>query len=67
MMAVVSEDDKIKSDLAKNEFQAFREEVKNKNMEELDTIRAILEAKQRRLNTDLEALHQKYTNDTQTQ
>lgn len=35
-------------------------------MEELDTIRMTLEAKQRRLNTDLEALHQKYTNDTQT-
>jgi hypothetical protein len=33
-------------------------------MEELDTIRAVLEARQRRLNTDLEALHQKYSNDT---
>jgi len=66
MIDTVREDDKLKTDAAKNEFQSFREETKNKYMEEMDNIRMQLEAKQRRLNTDLEALHQKYTNDTQT-
>lgn len=42
----------------------FREEVNHKNTEDDDQIKLILEAKQRRLNTDLEAFYQKYLNDT---
>jgi len=61
---MVELDAKDKANKARNKFQNFREEVKTKDGEEMDHIKIQLEAKQRRLNTDLEAFHQKYTNDT---
>jgi hypothetical protein len=66
MADTINEDEKQKNDIAKNEFQTFREETRNKNSEEMENIKMALDAKQKRLNTDLEALHQKYTNDTQS-
>src|SRR5689334_22698168 len=64
MADTIAEDDRAKSDAAKNDYQTFREETRNKQSEEMENIKIALEAKQKRLNTDLEALHQKYTNDT---
>jgi acyl transferase domain-containing protein len=63
---MVEFDAKEKANKSREKFQQFREDVKNRNGEENDHIKIQLEAKQRRLNTDLEAFHQKYTNDTQT-
>jgi hypothetical protein len=64
MIETVKEDDKKKTEDARNEFQAFCEEIKHKNLDELNTIKFQLEGKQRKLHSDLEQMYEKYKNDT---
>ena len=45
-------------------INSFREQTNNQNLDELNNMRVILDAKQKKLNNDLDALHQKYVNDT---
>ena len=78
LIETIDEDAKAKALLAKQEFEkyisfqfstylsSFREDIKNRNMEEQDNIRLQLEGKQKKLNTNLETLHQRYISETQT-
>lgn len=79
LIDTIDEDAKAKALLAKQEFEkydsicisvsnglSFREDIKNRNMEEQDNIRLQLEGKQKKLNTNLETLHQRYISETQT-
>lgn len=66
LIETIDEDAKAKALLAKQEFENFREDIKNRNMEEQDNIRLQLEGKQKKLNTSLETLHQRYISETQT-
>ena len=43
---------------------SFREQTNNQNLDELNQMKMILDGRQRKLNNDLDALHQKYINDT---
>jgi hypothetical protein len=64
MIDTVKEEDRRKAEEAKTEEQAFREEIKNKNLEELQHMKFNLEAKQTKHYTELEQMHQKYSSDT---
>ena len=50
---------------AKQEEQAFREEVKNRNLEEESSMKTSLDTKQGNYFTELEQMSQKYTADTE--
>jgi len=65
LIETIDEDAKAKALAAKQDFENFREDIKNRNMEEKDNIKLALEGKQKRLNQQLESLHQKYVSDTQ--
>jgi len=66
LIETIDEDAKAKALAAKQDFENFREDIKNRNMEEQDNIRLQLEGKQKKLNTNLETLHQRYISETQT-
>eukprot|EP01017_Pseudomicrothorax_dubius_P008203 TRINITY_DN12672_c0_g1_i1.p1 TRINITY_DN12672_c0_g1~~TRINITY_DN12672_c0_g1_i1.p1 ORF type:complete len:501 (-),score=153.10 TRINITY_DN12672_c0_g1_i1:36-1538(-) len=59
------EEEKKKEEEEENDHQGFREEIKNKDSEDLDQLRTALQAKQRKIYNELEHFHQKYTTDTQ--
>jgi len=65
LIETIDEDAKAKALAAKQDFENFREDIKNRNMEEQDNIRLTLEGKQKKLNTNLETLHQRYISETQ--
>lgn len=64
MIAIVEEEEKKKQDEAQNENQSFKEEVKNKDLEDLNTMKLLLDARQNKYYNDLEQMHQKYVSDT---
>lgn len=64
MIDTVKEEDRRKAEETRTEEQAFREEIKNKNLEELQHMKFNLEAKQTKHYTELEQMHQKYSSDT---
>ena len=64
MIETVKEEDRRKAEEIRTEEQAFREEIKNKNLEELQHTKFNLEAKQTKHYTELEQMHQKYQSDT---
>ena len=64
MIETVKEEEKKKKDDANNEHQAFREETKNKNLEETNHMRMVLDSRQTKYYNDLEQMHQKYVSDT---
>jgi len=66
LIETIDEDAKAKALAAKQDFENFREDIKNRNMEEQDNIRLQLEGKQKKLNTNLETLHQRYISETQS-
>lgn len=65
MIDTVKEEDKKKQDETKSEEQAFKEEIKNKNIEDQNHMKLSLEGKSTKYYTDLEQMSQKYTSDTQ--
>ena len=54
MIETVKEEDKKKTEEAQNEFSQFKEETKNKNLEETNVMKIILETKQTKYYTELE-------------
>ena len=64
MIETVKEEDRRKAEEIRTEEQAFREQIKNKNLEELQHMKFNLEAKQTKHYTELEQMHQKYSSDT---
>jgi len=53
MIDTVKEEDRRKAEETRTEEQAFREEIKNKNLEELQHMKFNLEAKQTKHYTEL--------------
>ena len=64
MIETVKEEEKKKAEDAKNEHQAFREDTKNKNLEETNHMKMLLDGRQTKYYNELEQMHQKYTSDT---
>lgn len=64
MIETVKEEDKKKTEEAQNEFSQFKEETKNKNLEETNVMKIILETKQTKYYTELEQMNSKFQSDT---
>ena len=64
MIETVKEEDRRKLEETKTEEQSFKEEIKNKNLEEQNHLKFNLESKQTKHYTELEQMHQKYSSDT---
>ncbi|EGR27764.1 hypothetical protein IMG5_189650 [Ichthyophthirius multifiliis] len=64
MIETVKEEDKKKMEEAQNEFSQFKEETKNKNLEETNVMKIILETKQTKYYTELEQMNSKFQSDT---
>ena len=64
MIDTVKEEDRKKMEETKTEEQTFREDIKNKNLEEQNHLKFNLESKQTKHYTELEQMHQKYQSDT---
>ena len=61
----VREEQRKRFEEAKQEEQAFREEIKNRNLEEESSMKTSLDTKQGNYFTELEQMSQKYTADTE--
>ena len=64
MIETVKEEDRKKFEETKTQEQTFREDIKNKNLEEQNHLKFNLESKQTKHYTELEQMHQKYQSDT---
>lgn len=64
MIETVKEEDRKKFEETKTEEQTFREDIKNKNLQEQNHLKFNLESKQTKHYTELEQMHQKYQSDT---
>lgn len=64
MIDEINDEEKKKAEEAESDHQAFREETKNRNIEETNLMRSLLEAKQTKYYNELEQLNQKYTSET---
>ena len=64
MIETVKEEDRKKFEETKTQEQTFREDIKNKNLEDQNHLKFNLESKQTKHYTELEQMHQKYQSDT---
>lgn len=57
MIETVKEEEKKKQEDANSEHQGYREETKNKNLEETNHMRMLLDSRQTKYYNDLEQMH----------
>ncbi len=64
MLETVKAEEHKKLDDSHNEHQAYREEVKNHDLEDTNAMKMYLDSRQTKYYNDLEQMHQKYVSDT---
>jgi len=57
LIETIKEEEKKYCEDEQNEFQALREEVKNKNLEEINHMKMLLDGRQTKYYNDLEQMH----------
>ncbi|EGR31088.1 hypothetical protein IMG5_118130 [Ichthyophthirius multifiliis] len=64
IIETVKDEEKKNRDDQQNEYSQFKEETKNKNLEEINVMKIILESKQTKYYTELEQMNSKFQSDT---